>query len=660
MIGFVSGALPYMADATYSVSCVPSGEPCEYPPSGDGAATGSIPEKNSPVEVTIDGLESGSSYSCFASAFRGKVRKCVSVTPDPVSISQFYRSRANGVTIFCPNAAPGDTGIVDGVMYTARNESDLRQLASNVTSWDLLTTSCTSGVQDLSFLFDNSRIPGFFYDFNVDISTWDTSNVVNMESLFFGASAFNQSIELWDTSSVENMDSMFEGAAAFDGSIGDWDTSNVQSMSAMFRGAVTFNQEIRNWDTRSVELMDSMFERAVSFNQLIDIWDTQSLKDMDSMFKNASVFNLPIGDWDTSSVEDMESVFYGATSFNQSIGDWDTSNVIDMHGMFAGATAFNQPIPDWDTSNVEFMDTMFKAATAFNQYIGDWNTSAVVDMDSMFHDAVAFNQNLSTWEVAQVVSCVFFSEGAASWTNSALKPALTCPQGACFPADAIVYTHDRGAMEIQHVRIGDRLLSYSVHGEAFYDPVYMLGHKDPSTRATFISITARNNQTVRLTPDHYMVIVRHGKTFDIPSQHVKVGDGMIVGPGRVETVMTVSTVSSKGMYNPYTMSGRIVVDGVLASCHSSSLFDRVFNLFGIPLSTGYQVVFAPIRLIYRVLGPQIYSGMFERIIDGVAHGINNRAYQNLDSIWQTVALTSSGLVITLGGSIIGFAFKEKI
>ena len=35
-------------------------------------------------------------------------------------------------------------------------------------------------------------------NFNVDISNRDTSNVTNMESMFYGAESFNVNISKWD------------------------------------------------------------------------------------------------------------------------------------------------------------------------------------------------------------------------------------------------------------------------------------------------------------------------------------------------------------------------------------------------------------------------------------------------------------------------------
>ena len=66
------------------------------------------------------------------------------------------------------------------------------------------------------------------------ISSWDTSSVTNMESLFESAKDFNDDIGNWDTSSVTNMKSMFCEAKSFNQNIGGWNVSNVTNMEMLF------------------------------------------------------------------------------------------------------------------------------------------------------------------------------------------------------------------------------------------------------------------------------------------------------------------------------------------------------------------------------------------------------------------------------------------
>lgn len=133
---------------------------------------------------------------------------------------------------------------------------------------------------------------------------------------------FNEDITQWDTSRAISMDSMFEAAAIFNQPIGNWSVSKVQNFQEMFKNALYFNRFIGDWDVSSAKAMQAMFEDALWYNQPLANWDTSSVTDMGSMFKNAAAFNQPIGEWDTGSVTNMRSIFENAVDFNQDISGW--------------------------------------------------------------------------------------------------------------------------------------------------------------------------------------------------------------------------------------------------------------------------------------------------------------------------------------------------
>ena len=72
----------------------------------------------------------------------------------------------NGITIVCPGASSGDTGVVDGVTYTAVDRT-------------LLISKRNAGE---------------------DLSLCCTTPVTNMSSMFVGASEFNHPLDSWDVS----------------------------------------------------------------------------------------------------------------------------------------------------------------------------------------------------------------------------------------------------------------------------------------------------------------------------------------------------------------------------------------------------------------------------------------------------------------------------
>jgi surface protein len=282
-----------------------------------------------------------------------------------VEVIQALFYTPDGITIMCPTANIGDTGEVNGITYTKRARSNqtvngvlvtgLRSLI--VTSeWDLVETTCTTDITDMSDLVTANSVDGY----NGDLRAWDTSNVTTMNQMFKGKS-FNGDISTWDVSNVTDMAEMFRWNEAFNGDIGGWDVSNVTTMTRMFNGAESFNGDIGGWDVSSVESISHLFLYASAFNQ-------------------------DIGGWDVSNTSQMLSAFNGATSFNQDIGGWDVSSVVSMQSMFAGATSFNQDISEWDVSGVASMPYMFQNASNFNQDLSGWCVDDITTAPTGFDD----------------------------------------------------------------------------------------------------------------------------------------------------------------------------------------------------------------------------------------------------------------------------------
>jgi len=97
--------------------------------------------------------------------------------------SKFYLA-PNGITVLCPDAALLETGTVKGKQYTKRDKDSyygLRFLAVDSTKWWMLGLTCTTGITDLSLLFIGAAVLD-----DVDLSSWDTSAVTDMNYMFAG------------------------------------------------------------------------------------------------------------------------------------------------------------------------------------------------------------------------------------------------------------------------------------------------------------------------------------------------------------------------------------------------------------------------------------------------------------------------------------------
>lgn len=255
----------------------------------------------------------------------------------------------------CDNYSVGESFEISGITYLVVNKQMIKDAINGVNTtnpstglaWvqEDLTKFCTSKVTNMQELF-------YEKPFNLNITSWDVSNVTNMEFMFRATTNFNQNIGNWDVSSVTNMGGMFSGAQKFNQNLNDWDVSNVANMASMFSGS-GFNGNISSWDVNNVGSMLYMFS-GCSFNGDIGSWDVGNITNIQGMFESNSVFNQDIGSWDVSNVLPFgfDRMFIYASTFNQDLSKWCVSQVPflyinDSFAEFSGLDSANYPV--WGT-----------------------------------------------------------------------------------------------------------------------------------------------------------------------------------------------------------------------------------------------------------------------------------------------------------------------
>ena len=265
-----------------------------------------------------------------------------------------------------------------------------------------------------------------------DISSWDTSNVTNMDVMFsyagYSADTFSFDLSSGDTSNVTRMIRMFNyagySADTFSFDLSSWNTSKVTHLSYMFyysgRSATTWSVgDLSSWDTSNVTNMSNMFSNVASSATTWSVgdlssWNTSKVTDISFMFyySSRSATTWSVGDlssWDTSKVTNMSYMFSGVApsattlSFDY-LSSWNTSNVTNMSYMFSSAgysaPTFSLDLSSWDTSKVTNMSGMFfyagSNASTFSVNLSSWDTSSVTNMNNMFDYS---GRNASTWSV---------------------------------------------------------------------------------------------------------------------------------------------------------------------------------------------------------------------------------------------------------------------
>ncbi|MCK5523939.1 MAG: BspA family leucine-rich repeat surface protein, partial [Thiomargarita sp.] len=198
------------------------------------------------------------------------------------------------------------------------------------------------------------------------------SNVTDMSSLFFGATAFNQNLSSWNVSNVTTMSKMFDEATAFNQNISSWDVSNVTEMSYMFSGATAFNQDISSWDVSNVTNMGGMFNAAIAFNQNLSSWNVSNVTDMSDMFKGVTLstanYDALLVGWNNLALKPNVSFHGGNSKYTaSSTAETARANMISNDGWTIiddGALKLAQTITFTNPGNKNLDDTLTLGATA--------------------------------------------------------------------------------------------------------------------------------------------------------------------------------------------------------------------------------------------------------------------------------------------------------
>ena len=254
--------------------------------------------------------------------------------------------------------------------------------------------------------------------------------------------------------------------------------------------------------------------------------------------------------------------------------------------------------------------------------------------------------------------CTTYGNQYAKLVNAQAQ-TLTCAiltdASGCFPADAKVMT-PQGWTTIDRIRTGDAVAVSWSGSEFKFEPVYANGHEEQETLAEFVRLDFAS-ETLELTPKHFVPVFNHNgrDLYDSTSFQYKraedVEEGDILwqvaelidygdnknnssrlnakGPHFSLTtvqVVRVSRVRKQGLFNPYTLSGNLLVNSIQVSCHSDWVLDPIFDGLHLThwLPHVYQTLLAPLRGLHRLLGLGMYQSLgIDRVIMGAALDIAN-------------------------------------
>ena len=256
------------------------------------------------------------------------------------------------------------------------------QLTDKASTDSVTSKVCTyinnKPITSMSLMFSGSQAA------TLDLSNFDTSNVMNMNSMFSDSKATTLDVSNFDTSKVTDMKQMFQNSKATILDLSNFDTSNVTNMGYMFWKSQATTLDVSNFDTSKVTNMNSMFYGSEATTLDVSNFDTSKVTDMNGMFLGSLATTLDLSNFDTSNVTDMSYMFYDSNATTIDVSNFNTSKVTDMGSMFYYSQATTLDLSNFDTSKVTDMKKMFQKSKATILDLSNFDTSKVTNMGYMF------------------------------------------------------------------------------------------------------------------------------------------------------------------------------------------------------------------------------------------------------------------------------------
>lgn len=232
---------------------------------------------------------------------------------------------------------------------------------------------------------------------DVDLSSFDTSEVEDMNSMFYFNFALEKlDVSKFDTSRVRSMYAMFDNLTSLkELDVSNFNTSNVDTMQYMFYNLnKVIVLSVSHFDVGNVKSMEGMFAYMGSLKSLnLSSFNTSKVTNMRDMFAaTATLKSLDLSSFNTEKVRNMSGMFYGSDSLTSlDLSSFNTKNVTNMSYMFFGMdgiTTIN--IVNFDTQNVENMSYLFGTETGSVDHLtaiyvnNNFNTDKLLQSDNIF------------------------------------------------------------------------------------------------------------------------------------------------------------------------------------------------------------------------------------------------------------------------------------
>jgi Hint module len=195
--------------------------------------------------------------------------------------------------------------------------------------------------------------------------------------------------------------------------------------------------------------------------------------------------------------------------------------------------------------------------------------------------AAATMPTMATTPTAEMTPIATALPNTTSATRSPSPSPASSSGSKCFPSTATVELEDGSVVTMDKLSVGDAVKV----GPNTFSKVFMFTHKMQAGVHDFVKITTATGASISLTSGHYMAI--DGAL--VAASQVEIGAQLGLGTGAVDKVVSISTVRETGLYNPQTLQGNIVVNGVVASTYTTAVAPQFAHAVLTPLRAFFAI-----------------------------------------------------------------------
>jgi hypothetical protein len=240
------------------------------------------------------------------------------------------------------------------------------------------------------------------------------------------------------------------------------------------------------------------------------------------------------------------------------------------------------------------------------------------------------------------------------------------PSGVvCFPGDAKALVKDKGEVPMKALRLGDKVRVANNK----YEPIYSFGHKNEDTVAEFLQIftdedssrAGRGDQPpLELSKDHMVFISsnQQGRGRAVPASMIRNGDHVVAATGELVVVKEIRTVVRKGVYAPFTKSGSIVVDGILASTYVAIQGTPDCLLLTINIGISYQWLAHTFESVRRLVMRVVKGGEETYTHDGLSRWVDG-PHKFMSWVLEQNRVVAIGIALPLLSCLLAISLIEK-